>query len=264
MENIKTSLIVSTYNRPDALFLCLESIKRQKLLPDEVIVGDDGSTDETKEVIEKLQRDYPVPLIHVWQEDKGFRLAMSRNKCVAKAKYEYIIQVDGDMILHSYFVRDHVRFACPGCYIKGGRANITKEKTDSLCKGWKFKKINFFTWGLTRRENSIHCLGLARFLASKRKTRPGLGCNMSFWREDFLAINGYDEFYVGWGGEDYDLAQRLLFAGKKKLALKFAAIGFHLWHNDKYMQNRKKNFDYYYQQVAKQSVFCKKGVSQYL
>ena len=118
---MKTSLIISTYNRPDALALCLESVKRQTLLPDEVIVGDDGSRDETKQLIERFQKDFPVPLIHVWQEDDGFRLAMCRNKCIAKAKHEYIIQVDGDVILHTRFVGDHVASAQRGCYIKGGR-----------------------------------------------------------------------------------------------------------------------------------------------
>ena len=76
---MKTSLIISTYNRPDALALCLESVRRQRLLPDEVIVGDDGSGEETREVIERFRQDFPVPLTHVWQEDEGFRLAMCRN-----------------------------------------------------------------------------------------------------------------------------------------------------------------------------------------
>ena len=76
----QVSIIVSTYNRPSALSLCLQSIARQIVLPNEVIVGDDGSTDETRELVCKFQKDFPVPLIHVWQEDKGFRLAMSRNR----------------------------------------------------------------------------------------------------------------------------------------------------------------------------------------
>lgn len=264
MEIPRISLIVSTYNRPDALFLCLESIRRQKVLPDEVIVGDDGSTDETKELIERLQKDFPVPLHHVWQEDEGFRLAMSRNKCIAKAKFEYIIQIDGDMILHSCFVSDHIRMARRGYYIRGGRVYITKKKTDSLCKRRKYTPLNFFTCGLTHRENSIHWPGMARFLSTRRKTRAGLGANMSFWRDDLLAINGYDEFYVGWGCEDDDLAERLLFSGKKKLSLKFAGIAFHLWHEEKYMQNRKKNFNYYCERVAEKATWCEKGANQYL
>ena len=261
---MKTSLIISTYNRPDALALCLESVKRQTLLPDEVIVGDDGSRDETKQLIERFQKDFPVPLIHVWQEDDGFRLAMCRNKCIAKAKHEYIIQVDGDVILHTRFVGDHVASAQRGCYIKGGRVNIERKRTEKLCHELKYVPLSFLSWGLSRRENAIHCLPLAKYLAPRRKTRPGLGCNMSFWKDDLVQVNGYDEFYVGWGGEDYDLSIRLLNVGRKKLALKFAAIVFHLWHEDKHMQNRKKNFDYYHEKVAERATWCAKGLDQYL
>lgn len=261
---LTTTLIVSTYNRPDALVLCLESIKRQSLLPTEVIIGDDGSTQETSEVIKSYQKDFPIPLIHVWQEDKGFRLAKARNKCIAQAQGEYIIQIDGDLILHPHFVKDHLTFAQKGCYIKGGRVNIGLKLTEKLCTTRKYLRLHFFTPGLIRRENSIHCIPIARFLAPRRKTAPGLGCNMSFWKEDIMQINGYDEFFVGWGGEDYDLAMRLFHLGKKKLALKFAAIGFHLWHNDKFMTNKDKNFSYYYDKVDQKAIRCEQGIDQYL
>lgn len=258
------TLIVSTYNRPDALTLCLESIKRQSVLPAEVIIGDDGSKEETREVIQTFQKDFPVPLIHIWQEDKGFQLAKARNKCLAKAKSEYIIQIDGDLILHQHFVKDHLAFAQKGFYIKGGRVNINQRLTQKLCKNLKYSHLNFFTWGLIRRENSLHIPFIAKRLAPKRKTQPGLGCNMSFWKEDAILVNGYDEFFVGWGGEDFDFAMRLFHLGRKKLALKFSGIVFHLWHNDVHMQNRKKNFDYYYSQVDKKAIRCQQGMDQYL
>ena len=263
MSKIKISLVISTYNRPSALKLCLESVKRQNRLPDEVIIGDDGSGDETAALIREFQKDFPVPLLHVWQEDKGFRVGKIRNKCIAKAKYDYIVQVDGDMVLHSSFIADHLSCAREGYYIKGGRVNITRKETERLCNR-EYIPLGFFTWGLTRRENAIHCLFLAKCLAPYRKTRPGLGCNTSFWRKDALQINGYDEYYVGWGGEDYDFSMRLLNMGCKKIALKFAAIGFHLWHEDKYMENRKKNFDYYHEKVVQKATWCENGIDQYL
>ena len=95
---MKTSLIISTYNRPDALAVTLESILQLNRLPDEVIIGDDGSTSETADVIASFQTRFPVPLIHIWHEDKGFRLAKIRNKCLARATGDYIIQIDGDLI----------------------------------------------------------------------------------------------------------------------------------------------------------------------
>lgn len=261
---MKTSLIISTYNWPEALALCLESVRRQRLLPDEVIVGDDGSGEETRMLIRRFQQDFPVPLFHLWQEDKGFRKARMINQCFAAARYEYIIEVDGDMVLNPYFIQDHVSCAKRGYYIKGGRVNIMKHKTEHLCRSGKYRPLSFFSSGLTRRENAIRCLPLAKYMAPRRKTRPGLGCNTSFWREDLIRVNGYDEFYEGWGGEDYDLCVRLLNTGVKKLALKFAAVGFHLWHEDKHMQNRKKNFDYYHEKVAEKATWCEKGLDQYL
>lgn len=261
---LQTSLIISTYNRPGALALCLESIKRQKQLPAEVIIGDDGSKDDTKILIENFQKDFPVPLLHIWQEDDGFRVAKIRNKCIAMAKYEYIIQIDGDMVLHPYFIVDHISCAREGYYIKGGRVNLTRAETERLCRNGTYRSLGFFTLGVTRRENSIHCLWLAKYLAPRRKTRPGLGCNTSFWKKDVLQINGYDEYYVGWGGEDYDFSIRLLNIGCKKLALKFAAIGFHLWHEDKFMQNRDKNFKYYFEKMAEKATWCERGIDQYL
>lgn len=261
---MKTTLIISTYNRPDALHLCLESVSRQTVLPDEVIIGDDGSKEDTRMVIEKFQRNFPTPLIHVWQEDNGFQLAKARNKCIAKAKNEYIIQVDGDLILHERFVADHIAFARRGCYVKGGRVNLNERLTHKLCTTLQYIRPHFFTPGLLRRINSIHCLPLARYLAPRKKSAPGLGCNMGFWRDDAIRINGYDEFYVGWGGEDYDFAVRLARLGNKKLALKFAAIVFHLWHNDLYMDNKEKNFEHYHSVEASENVRCEKGVSQYV
>lgn len=261
---MNTSLIVSTYNRPDALALCLESIFRQTVLPSEIIVGDDGSGQETIDLVKCYQQKSPVPLIHVWQEDKGFRLATMRNKCIARAKHEYIIQIDGDLILHPHFIEDHQSFAEQGYYVKGGRVNIGERLTRTLCAKRQYVRLSFFTRGLLRRINAIHCLPLARYLSLRRKTAPGLGCNMGFWRADAIAINGYDEFYVGWGGEDYDFAIRLQHLGLTKKSLKFAAIVFHLWHNDLYMDNKEKNFSHYHRQKDDGIVRCETGVNQYL
>jgi len=265
-KSSKVSLIVSTYNRPDALDLCLQSIERQSVLPDEVIIGDDGSGGETSDLIKSFQEKFPVPLIHVWQEDKGFRLAMSRNKAVAASHYDYIIEIDGDLILHRDFIADHIYFSKKGYFVKGGRVNLTKTLTNQCCNERKLPQLHLFSKGLLRRINALHCLPLSRYFAPRYKKNKvvGLGCNMSFWKEDYIKINGYDEFFEGWGGEDYDFASRMLNSGIKRLYLKFSGIVYHLWHNDLYMQNKGKNFDYYYDKRDKKAVWCEKGVNQYL
>ena len=106
MSNINNpvSLIITTYNWEKALNQVIQSALNQTVLPGEVIIADDGSKPPTKELIQKFQKNSPIPIIHSWQEDDGFRAAMSRNKAIAKASYEYLIIIDGDIILHLYVI----------------------------------------------------------------------------------------------------------------------------------------------------------------
>ena len=103
---MRVSLIITTYNRPDALMLVLQSIANQTKLPEEVIIADDGSDNNTKELITNFQESSSFNIVHSWQEDKGFRAANSRNKAIAISNFEYIVLVDGDMILHPKFIQD--------------------------------------------------------------------------------------------------------------------------------------------------------------
>lgn len=245
---MKVSLLISTYNRPEALRLVLESAFRQSRLPDEIVIGDDGSAEPTRLLIEEMKAKSPVPLVHVWQPDNGFRLAQMRNRSVAAATGEYIIEVDGDVILHPRFVEDHLAFARRGQYLKGGRANLGPALTAELCKSGRLRPLKAWSGGYeSKPENALRIPWLARWLAPRyrRNRETALGCNMSFFRDDFIAVNGYDEFFEGWGGEDIDFGHRLQKYGLKKGHLKFAALLYHLWHEDKYMYNKAKNFAYY-------------------
>ena len=379
---MKTTLIISTYNRPEALSVCLDSVRFQTVMPDEVIVGDDGSTSETKDLIESFKKDFPVPLIHLWQEDNGFRLAMMRNKSVAAATGDYIIEIDGDIFLHNKFVEDHKRLAKPGHYLRGTRVNLGQKLTEEICKSRVNRRIypwtigiqnraetaihstpvsNFFAdrykkdfpvplihlwqedngfrlammrnksvaaatgdyiieidgdiflhnkfvedhkrlakpghylrgtrvnlgqklteeicksrvnrriypWTIgiqNRAETAIHSTPVSNFFADryKKNVSSGLGCNMSFWRSDFLAINGYDEFFEGWGKEDDDLTHRLQRKGCKKRSLRFAGIVYHLWHGHESMESDQKNAEYFRKNNEKNIVYCENGVSKYL
>ena len=100
--NMTISLIISTYNWPEALSRCLDSVMSQTVQPTEIIIADDGSTIETKHVIDDYSRRSVVPIVHVWHEDDGFRLSMIRNKAIVRAKGEYIIQIDGDVVLEKH------------------------------------------------------------------------------------------------------------------------------------------------------------------
>jgi len=129
---MKCSLIISTYNWPEALDLVLKSVLRQTTMPSEVIIADDGSKAETRLLVEDYKKIFSVPLIHVWQEDIGFRLATIRNKAISNSNFPYIIQIDGDVILNKNFIKDHLIFAKPNQYLFGSRVNIKEKKTSRI------------------------------------------------------------------------------------------------------------------------------------
>lgn len=140
-----TSLIITTYNRPDALILVLESVLRQNQLPDEIIIADDGSTEETQQVIQQFKANCPIPVIHSWQEDLGFRAARSRNLAIAQSNYDYLILLDGDLILHKEFIASHVKYAETGFFLQGGRTLINEPTTLALLKNLSQPQFSVFS-----------------------------------------------------------------------------------------------------------------------
>lgn len=261
------SLLISTYNWPEALRLCLLSVFAQTRLPDNIIICDDGSREDTASLINDMRAISPVPIKHVWHEDKGFRLAKIRNRGVAASTDDYIIQIDGDIILHPAFVADHLALAAEGVMLRGRRVPLDKETTGRLCAAGKLPRLGLFSKGIVKRRlNALHLLPVAKFLAARyRPNRPGImGCNMSFSRRDILAVNGYDERFEGWGSEDSDLATRMQMNGVRKFDLKFAAVAFHLWHGHADMQNREENERRAKRAYTRADIRAKLGVDQYL
>lgn len=264
-EPMKITLIISTYNRPDALKICLLSAFQQALLPDEIIVGDDGSDISTRNMIDSLRNMCPTKLIHIWHEDNGFRLAKMRNKCIAAATGDYIVEIDGDIIMHRCFIKDHAYFAEKGFYLRGGRTRLSKKASEKICDQGKLPSLSIFAdVYVSKRENSLHIPLIAKVLMNRyrKNSQTVVGCNLSFFRSDAIAVNGYDEYFEGWGGEDFDFARRLRMLGLKKRYLKFAANEFHLWHRENDMCNLSVNGQYCHRDNL--SVRCEKGIDQYL
>ena len=141
---MRVSLIVTTYNRPDALQVVLNSLKNQNCNLHEVIIADDGSDESTLAVIKHYSAKALIPIIHSWQEDDGCRIPHSRNRAIAKSNFEYIIMIDGDTVLHKDFIKDHKRFAKKGIYIQGSRALLQLEFTNNLLRSNAFKKPSLF------------------------------------------------------------------------------------------------------------------------
>lgn len=261
------TLIISTYNRPDALRLCVLSALNQTHLPDQIVIGDDGSTAETAEAVKELQASSTVPITYVWQPDEGFQLAKIRNRSVAASTGEYIIQVDGDIILGRRFVADHVALARPGVMLRGRRVCLTDPRSRRLCAEGRLPHLGLFSPGVEKRRlNAARLLPLARWLAPRyRKHRAGImGCNMSFWRKDFDDVNGYDENFVGWGCEDSDLATRMEMNGVGKMDIKFAATAWHLHHGHPHMENLASNQARNRRERTAAEVLSPKGLDQYL
>lgn len=262
-----STLIISTYNRPDALAVCLESVRQLAAYPDEVIVGDDGSSEETRKVVERFQKDFPVPLNYIWQPDEGFRLSAIRNKCIAAAKGDYIIQIDGDIFLHNMFVADHLRLARPGYFLKGGRVQLDDNRSKEICASGNVPWITPFSRGIeAKRPNALRFSNLAAYLAPRyRKNRDNvLGCNMSFYKKDLIAVNGYDEDFRGWGGEDLDISFRLRNAGVGKRYLKFSALAYHLWHREAQMDKSAGNHAMAYSHRDTSAIRCENGLDKYI
>lgn len=228
---MKPSLIVSTYNSPAALRVSLDSILGQTLMPHEVIVADDGSTEETAKVVEAFARKAPVRVVHAWHPDRGFRLAAIRNLAIASATGNYIIQIDGDIVLHPRFIEDHAEAAQTGRFACGSRALLSKDLSEKVIAQGDVKRITPLSDGVFNRKNLLRLPTLSKLIArygsKKLKYR---GCNMAFWLSDLREANGYDEAYNGWGCEDHDLAARLENRGILPLPLRHRALEYHLWH----------------------------------
>lgn len=229
------TLVVTTYNWKDALAVCLDSIARQTVLPVDVVVADDGSRPDTGALVRQRARDFPTRLLHAWQEDIGFRAARVRNLGTAAGTGDFVVFVDGDMLLHPRFLADHLRHARRGVYLQGGRLNASPGESRRLLAGGRprFSPLMPFAdylRGELKREHAFR----ASWLAARRARKPArsvvMSCNMGVWREDLLRVNGFDEAYEGWGREDDDLATRLRHADVHQRDLRYAALAIHLWH----------------------------------
>lgn len=261
------SLLVSTYNNTDFLRLCLLSIINQTVKPSEIVIADDGSTKETYEEIQKLREIIDIPITHVWQEDNGFQLGKIRNIAIAASKCEYIIQIDGDIVMHENFIEDHLRFADRKSLIQGSRVLLGKKITQDFITGG-LSNLSFFTSDITRRENAIRCIGLSKFLLTRYRNPYPLyfarGANMSFYKSDFIAVNGYDESFVGWGHEDSDLTLRMLNNGCKKLYAKFSCVAYHLYHKEAAKGNDILNKEKLKKHMHQMKISCSHGISAHL
>jgi glycosyltransferase involved in cell wall biosynthesis len=240
---------------------------QQALLPTDVVIADDGSTEETTNLIRDFQKNFPIPLKHAWHPDEGFRAAAIRNKGIALCSSDYVIQIDGDIIIHPKFIADHIEMKQPGYFIVGSRVMLSPKQTSKLIQqGFvDFKKLSGEKIAFNGFRNRFLRNQLAKFYKTKGKHKfYAKGANLAFHKKDIVRINGYNEAFVGWGSEDRDVAIRLMNAGVKKLSIKMGAICYHLYHKLNERNNELRNEDLMHEAINKKLVWAEDGLNKYL
>jgi glycosyltransferase involved in cell wall biosynthesis len=239
-DSVKFSVVVATYNRPDALKAAVEGLFRQTDTNFDIVVVDDGSGDATRDCVAMLQARSPVPMQHVWQPDDGFRLSMARNRGILATSGAYLLFLDGDCIPQRNYVEQHRKLAAPGFLVTGSRILLNRDTTARVLDGalhmppegvpakvglrlrGQVGKLPQLLWTLPD-------IGRERRRFSFRRIK---GCNLGVWRADLERVNGFDESFRGWGYEDADLVVRLFNAGVLRKDGAYATEVLHLWHRE--------------------------------
>ncbi|MEW7280762.1 glycosyltransferase family 2 protein [Aquimarina sp. 2201CG1-2-11] len=232
------SIIISTYNQPEWLQKVLWGYEQQTQKDFEIIIADDGSTEETIKLIESFQEKSLLQIHHVWQEDHGFQKTKILNKAIVFSKGEYLILTDGDCIPRKDFVEKHLKHRKEGCFLSAGYfklpMNISKAITqEDIINQHCFDVQWLMNRGLkkTFKNNKLTSHGVKEKLLNRFTPTSATwdGNNASGWRKDIMAVNGFNEC-MQYGGEDRELGERLVNYGIKPLQIRYSAITIHLDH----------------------------------
>ncbi|GEP95148.1 glycosyltransferase family 2 protein [Chitinophaga cymbidii] len=265
MQNKPTvALVIATYNWPEALQLVLDSVLEQKVFPDELIIADDGSTDSTRKLIDRYREKLPIPVKHFWHADNGFQKTIILNQAIAGTDCEYIVQVDGDIVLHPCFIKDHLRVAEKGYYIRGSRVMISEDKSNFFLIRDRMDRLSPLSAGIRNRINALRAPALSPLLIKKSKRSDNVaGCNCAFWKADFVTVNGYNNEINGWGHEDIELAARFINIGLSQKKVKMLAVCYHLHHTTVNRNREPINYQIYEHTLRQGIRYCTKGYSNY-
>lgn len=252
------SLILNTYNQPGALEKALTGLAEQSRLPSEVVVADDGSGPETAAVIRQWSDRGLFPIQHVWQEHGGFRRSRILNRAIAASRGNYLVFLDGDCIPHRRFVEDHAALAEAGCWVQGRRCYVDITAVDGFSPHFGSVVRCILTGKLS---GAAKAFRLPFVKIKRNQSREGiLGCNLAIWREDLVAVNGYDESFEGWGREDSDLGFRLYHLGRWRKLVHGRAILYHLNHPVVSRDQLSTNEDRLQETIRLKKIRCEKGL----
>jgi glycosyltransferase involved in cell wall biosynthesis len=235
---MRYEVIMSAYNDADVLELTLSGYLHQVDKTFEICIADDGSGPEVKRLVEQFQR-LGLCIRHIWHEDHGFRKTIILNKAIASSKADRIIFTDGDCIPHPYFVADHKQAQQTKVLVTGPRvylgAGLTQALKDGTAKVTEVNRTILLLWlslrkQVTKIEQAIRYPMFILPFLKRIKRIWAYGANFSVDRHDLLMVNGFDEDFLGWGGEDIDLVRRLSLVGVTVKSELGRAVVYHLEH----------------------------------
>jgi len=244
MKSIDTSVIISTYNSPLWLQKVLWSFEVQTFRDFEVVIADDGSGPETKELIDTMKTELSYPIQHIWHKDDGFQKTIILNKATVAAKGNYLVYTDGDCIARADFLQVHINNREVGHFLSGGYFKLPIDISELISEeDIKTQRCFEIDWlksqGLNSsfKNNKITATGLKQKLLNKftPTTATWNGHNASGYKNDIILANGYDE-RMQYGGEDRELGERLFNAGLKAKQVRYSAICLHLDHERGYVK----------------------------
>jgi glycosyltransferase involved in cell wall biosynthesis len=263
VQSVTLSLIISTYEQPVALEKVLRGVSLQTRRPEEVFITDDGSGEPTRGLIEAWRREAPCKTQYLWHPHEGFRKTILLNQAVAAATGKYLVFLDGDCVPHRRFLADHERLAEPGYWVQGRRCFVK----ESFVGAFEAGKTSIWRWMLSGRiAPATKGLYLPfPLIFRNRKQRGIIGCNMAFWREDVVAVNGFDETYLGRGiGPDSDLGTRVYNLGRRRKFVYGRALVYHLDHPVMPRDNLEAKRTWLKETIRSGKTRCERGLDQYL
>ncbi len=263
------SIIITTFDRPDALDAVLRSLAGQDDRRFELVIADDGSGPSTAALIERWRPKLGLALTHVWQEHRDFRAAEIRNRAIRASRGDYCVFLDGDCLARPDFVTTHRALAERGWFVTGNRALLTQALTEAaLERQYQLENWTLPDWVGQRFTGGLNRLApvLRLPLGRLRKLRPEVwegarSCNLAVWRADLDQIDGFDAAFSGWGKEDSDLIVRLLHAGLRRKDGQFATGVLHLWHSDADRSRLSANEQRLADVIASRRVRAERGLS---
>ncbi|WP_298904258.1 glycosyltransferase family 2 protein [uncultured Psychroserpens sp.] len=251
MKTFDVSIIISTYNKPNWLQKVLWSYNQQTINDFEVVIADDGSTEETRALINDMKTKMSYPIIHVWQEDNGFQKTKILNKATVASRGDYLIYTDGDCLARADFIETHLAHRSKGCALSSGYFKLTNKVSNLIgleeinsqqCfdKSWLLSHGQPNSFKMNKLTRSKFKAALLNFITPTKATFDGM--NASAWKVDILTVNGFDE-RMQYGGEDRELGERLMNYGIKFKQIRYSAICLHLFHERAYVTSDmiKKN-----------------------